>query len=110
MSTRTCQCISAKGSDSTKGSYCGYMDGPYAYTCEAARCSEDCSTTRGTLVDKTFQDPTKDPVDYWENMRRKIRNSIFGDSMPLVPMILVVALVSVVLVALANILKGKHRK
>lgn len=107
MSTRTCQCLAQKG---VLGSFCGYVDGPYAYGCPPGSCSEDCTTSRGNIVESTFTEPEKDPVAKWELMRRKIRMTIFGDSMPLVPMILVVALVSIVIVALANILKGKSRK
>mgnify|MGYP006268302397 CR=1 FL=1 len=86
---------------------CGYIDGPYAYACDKGCCSEDCSTTRGTLVESTFQTPAN--TTQWEMTRRNIRRMIFGDSMPLIPMILVVILASIMLIALGNILKEKRR-
>lgn len=107
--SRTCQCLSRKGSTGT-GSFCGYTDGPYAYTCSMGACSEDCAATRGTLVEQTFKESEKDPVGRLELTRRRVRGAIFGDSMPLAPKILMVILVCVVILSIANMLKGKGRR
>lgn len=103
---RTCSCIAT---NENSMSFCGYTDGPYAYACNTGCCSQDCSTTRGTLVQRTFQNEEQDPQNKFELMRRNIRKAIFGDSMPLIPMILVAALAAIAIIALANILKGNPR-
>jgi hypothetical protein len=85
---------------------CGYTDGPYVYTCEKGCCSEDCSATRGNLVQERIREkPTQTWIDKFEEFRKKLRITLFGPEMPTGVILVILGLVIVILLSLANMLK-----